>query len=71
MTSHDAVERELFILAAQHHRLFKSYSHLAAELHKCRSCCATVRGIEKGVSRAIQPSNKEDWAQPCLEELPW
>ena len=58
MRSHDAVMRELVILAAQHHRLFLSYSHLAAELRKCRSCCATVRGIEKGVSGANKSTDQ-------------
>ncbi len=58
MTNHDAVMRDLVILAAQYHRLFKSYSSLAAELRKCRSCCATVGGIERGVSATVESTKK-------------
>ena len=67
MRNHDAVMRDLVILAAQHHRLFKSYSSLAAELRKCRSCCVTMRGIERGVSGTAKSTNQIKLGEAQLE----
>jgi len=74
VTNHDAVMRDLVILAAQHHRLFKSYTSLANELRKCRSCCASVSAIERGVSGTIESTNKIREGKALslpLEDIPW
>ena len=60
---HDTVMRELTILAAQHHRLFRSYHELALALRKQHSC-DTMQSIERSVSRAIETANEMRVAKP-------
>ncbi len=68
MSNHDTVMRELTILAAQHHKLFRTYSELALALRR-QHRCGTMSGIVEGVSGAIESTDQSRRDEVLAEEV--